>query len=125
MHAAMPLTPCRHRPLVFCWRIMTDHPTDAVFISDLMPQKYPEVDAGLRVVLGDRLRMILGTKDIWCRDFMPVQSAPDRFIQFRYDPDYLSGYHQLCTDNGAGLLGRRTELRDVEHQNGDGLWRSK
>ena len=76
-------------------------------------------------MLGDRLRTILSTKDIWCRDFMPVHLAPEHFIQFRYDPDCLKGDHPLCTDNGAGLLGRRTELRDVEHQNSYDIGRSK
>ncbi len=30
-----------------------------------------------------------GTRDIWCRDYMPVQVEKDRFIEYRYDPDYL------------------------------------
>ena len=31
------------------------------------------------------------TKDIWCRDYMPVQIESGKFIQFRYDPSYLMG----------------------------------
>lgn len=34
---------------------------------------------------------IKGTKDIWCRDYMPVQTATGKFIQFKYDPSYLKG----------------------------------
>src|SRR5262249_27002669 len=37
------------------------------------------------------------TRDIWCRDYMPVQLAPRRFVQFRYAPDYLRGYEDLLT----------------------------
>jgi agmatine deiminase len=29
------------------------------------------------------------TKDIWCRDFMPVQLSQDNYIQFFYEPDYM------------------------------------
>ena len=29
------------------------------------------------------------TKDIWCRDYMPVQIDLDRFVQFRYELSYL------------------------------------
>jgi len=29
------------------------------------------------------------TKDIWCRDYMPIQIDQDRFVQFRYEPSYL------------------------------------
>jgi agmatine deiminase len=31
------------------------------------------------------------TKDIWARDYMPIQVSEDRFIEYRYDPDYLQG----------------------------------
>lgn len=29
------------------------------------------------------------TRDIWCRDYMPIQKSTGDFIQFRYDPSYL------------------------------------
>jgi len=29
------------------------------------------------------------TKDIWCRDYMPVQKDVNSFVQFRYEPSYL------------------------------------
>lgn len=29
------------------------------------------------------------TKDIWCRDYMPIQIDQNRFVQFRYEPSYL------------------------------------
>ena len=34
---------------------------------------------------------IKGTKDIWCRDYMPVQIESGKLIQFKYDPSYLKG----------------------------------
>lgn len=34
-------------------------------------------------------RFLSNTKDIWCRDYMPVQISEDKFIQFRYEPSYL------------------------------------
>ena len=29
---------------------------------------------------------------IWARDYMPVQVIKDKFVLFRYDPDYLKDY---------------------------------
>ena len=29
------------------------------------------------------------TNDFWCRDYMPIQLSKDRFIKYRYYPDYL------------------------------------
>ncbi len=35
------------------------------------------------------------TKAIWARDYMPIQVSEDKFIEYRYDPDYL-----LSTEKG-------------------------
>jgi len=39
-----------------------------------------------------------GTKDIWARDYMPIQTAIDRFVQFRYEPSYLKNELNLQSD---------------------------
>jgi agmatine/peptidylarginine deiminase len=31
------------------------------------------------------------TRDIWARDYMPIQTLKDKFVEFRFDPDYLQG----------------------------------
>lgn len=31
------------------------------------------------------------TRDIWARDYMPVQVSESKFVEYRYDPDYLQG----------------------------------
>ena len=31
------------------------------------------------------------TRDIWARDYMPIKVSEEKFIEFRYDPDYLQG----------------------------------
>lgn len=43
------------------------------------------------------------TKDLWVRDFMPIQVSENRFVQFVYHPSYLQGLERyrsnpnLCT----------------------------
>lgn len=32
------------------------------------------------------------TKDIWARDYMPIQINDTQYIEYRYDPDYLQHY---------------------------------
>ena len=50
-----------------------------------------------------RLRTIQGTLDVWCRDYMPIQVSVDRFVQFRYAPDYLTGkFRHLRADGEIG-----------------------
>ena len=42
--------------------------------------------------------LLPNTKDIWMRDFMPVQCAPERYVAYRYEPDYLRGQSQYITN---------------------------
>lgn len=63
-----------------------------VFMSDLLPQRYPEICKNLITILDKHktnYSFIKGTKDIWCRDYMPVQTESGKLIQFKYDPRYL------------------------------------
>ena len=71
--------------------MITDRETDFVYFSDHLPQKHPKFFKELETIL--RLKKISYgllpcTKDIWCRDYMPIQISKDRFIQFKYDPIY-------------------------------------
>ena len=70
----------------------TDRLTNTVYFSDLLPEKCPILNAHLVDALQkhDILYGYLnGTKDIWCRDFMPIQVGVERFVFFKYTPDYL------------------------------------
>jgi agmatine deiminase len=71
-----------------------------VFVSDLLKARHPSFhhELGKQIArFGLALREIPGTRDIWCRDYMPVPIAEDRFVQFRYEPDYLADACHLIT----------------------------
>ena len=38
------------------------------------------------------------TKDIWCRDYMPIQVGKEKIVQFRYEPSYLENDIKLQSD---------------------------
>lgn len=38
-----------------------------------------------------RYEFLEKTKDIWARDYMPIQVSDNKFVEYRYDPDYLQG----------------------------------
>ncbi len=38
------------------------------------------------------------TNDIWCRDYMPIQTEKGKFVQFRYEPSYLKNNLELQSD---------------------------
>lgn len=65
-----------------------------VYMSELLMTKFPETCKRLIAILEKHhvnYSWIKGTNDIWCRDYMPVQTESGKFIQFTYDPTYLKG----------------------------------
>lgn len=73
---------------------------EQVYVADTLKGRYPKLHSELRLRLelfGIRLTEIVGTRDVWCRDYMPVQVGATQFVQFRYSPDYLVGARSLIT----------------------------
>ncbi len=63
-----------------------------IYFSDLLPGRFPQFFEDLTGVLdSNKVPWVLlpHTKDIWCRDYMPVPVGRGRFLQFRYLPSYL------------------------------------
>jgi len=47
----------------------------------------------LKEYLGKELSIVKDTKDIWMRDYMPIQVNTKTFVTYRYRPDYLWNPH--------------------------------
>lgn len=47
---------------------------------------------------GEEYTFFDGAKDIWARDYMPVQTKSGKYISFRYEPCYLKDDRQLKTN---------------------------
>lgn len=80
--------------------MVPDWQTNGVYVSHLLPKRHVELWESLKAVLaanGVTVRQVRGAKDLWVRDFMPIQSGLDRFVKFRYEPDYLKGHEHLIT----------------------------
>ncbi len=39
---------------------------------------------------GVQIRVMEGTRDIWARDYMPIQVSDQKFVKFNYNPNYLN-----------------------------------
>lgn len=71
-----------------------DNEGQTVYMSELLMSRYPETCKNLIKILEKHhinYFFIKGTKDIWCRDYMPVQTESGKLIQFTYNPSYLKG----------------------------------
>lgn len=78
--------------------MITDSETNQLYLSDLLNSKFPNFCKHFTDVLATEKIIpvfLENTKDIWCRDFMPIQVNDDIIVQFVYDPDYLMEYPNL------------------------------
>lgn len=83
--------------------MIIDSYTDTVFFSDLLPARCPELYKSIKAILNEsniEHRFLQNTKDIWCRDYMPIQANEKRFVFYKYYPDYLNTpyYRRKITD---------------------------
>ena len=81
--------------------MLTDSLTNTVYFSSLLPEKCPILNAHLVDALqkhGILYAYLSETKDIWCRDFMPIQIEEDRFVFYKYTPNYLQDALWLQTN---------------------------
>lgn len=72
--------------------VFPDKETNLVYLSDQLPTRHPAVFQSVTHALignGTSHALIEPTVDIWCRDYLPIQVDENKFIQFRYAPDYL------------------------------------
>jgi agmatine deiminase len=72
--------------------MIPDNETNTVYFSNASNYDLKDEVNILKKELKDRgieCLKILGTKDYFCRDYMPVQKDMNTFIQFRFRPDYL------------------------------------
>ena len=99
---------------------VTDNMTNTVCYSSLLPAERSGLDSQLREKMYAALKEsvktlkhydLYNTRDIWSRDYMPVQLTRDLFLNYTYSPDYLSD-QKACITNcyTKYILARLTSL---------------
>jgi agmatine deiminase len=72
--------------------MITDQQTNAVYFSSLIQSRSPRIWDDIEAVLNAckiDYHFIEGTRNIWCRDYMPIQIDEHTLVQFQYFPDYF------------------------------------
>jgi agmatine deiminase len=73
---------------------------NCVYLAAMLEGRHPKVFKGLRETLtayGVQVRCITDVRDVWARDYAPIQVTARALVKFRYTPDYLSGHDHLIT----------------------------
>ena len=72
--------------------MITYFETNKLYLSSILKtEKYLTFWTDLEKILTNyriKPEFIDGTRDLWCRDYMPVQVTEKEFVQFKYLPDY-------------------------------------
>ena len=87
--------------------MITDNHTNTVYFSNLLLEKCPVLNAHIVDALRKRdipFTYLKGTKDIWCRDYMPIQIQKDRLVFYRYTPNYLQDKTGLTLQTNPELV---------------------
>lgn len=100
-----------------------------VYMSELLKSRYPETCKNLTDILEKhniKYAFLKGTKDIWCRDYMPVITESGKLIQFKYDPSYLKGKYEWeesrsVTKEVCRLNGIKAQFSDINIDGGNVL----
>lgn len=93
---------------------VVDSLTDTVFFSDLLPERCPTMYQSLDKILRENdidHRLLRHTKDIWCRDYMPIQTSGKSFVFYKYNPDYLQTKYYKRTITNVDRVGNIECLR--------------
>lgn len=74
--------------------MISDNQSNKVYFSELLKtkSKFAATCHEITKILDSfevRYAFLKKTKDIWARDYMPIQVSEDRFVEYRYDPNYL------------------------------------
>jgi agmatine deiminase len=84
--------------------MIADWDVNCVFLADMLKDRHPAVFASLREILmshGIEVRLLGKVKDIWAKDYCPIQVGSGNLVKFRYDPDYLKDHPELKTEDGV------------------------
>ena len=72
--------------------MIPDSLTNFLYLADCLPKKYPTFFKSFEELLNEckiDFALIPHTKDVWAVDYMPIQIAGNKFVQFTYNPSYL------------------------------------
>ena len=98
--------------------MIADWEVNGVFLADMLKVRHPDLFTQLLSILtshGVEVRLLENVRDIWARDYCPIQTGPREFVQFHYEPDYLKDNPELRT--GREVAGQFLDLGECRHSN--------
>lgn len=87
--------------------MIRDEETNVVYLSDKLRHDYPDFWRRFIKLLDEMdicWKPIPGCRNIWVRDFMPIQLSDGEFLLYHYEPDYLLNENDHVTITNPSLV---------------------
>lgn len=98
--------------------MIIDSETNLLYLSDVLKSRETFFNnlTSLLTKNGVRHRLLPKTSDIWAVDYMPVQTELTKFIQFKYEPDYLQNDEFILTQTNTKAVCKAIDLAPTDSQ---------
>ena len=103
---------------------ITDEKTSKLYISSLIDTKSGALDVEVRSKLRSSIEefcpeceLLYNTRDVWLRDYMPIQLTANIFLGYTYNPDYLKDNPECVTNWQLHHVRTQRQSASNEHLN--------
>ena len=97
--------------------MITDQYSNILYLSDLLEKDFQVFYIEFSRALAKNdiyVKILHGTKAVWCRDYMPIQVKGDKYVQFKYQPSYLKGLEHTISDTTAICKGLKIPVTESD-----------
>lgn len=98
--------------------MIIDSETNLLYLSEVLRSR-EEFFNNLTSLLtknGVKYKLLPETNDIWAVDYMPIQTDLTKFIQFRYEPDYLQNDEFILTQTNTKSVCKTVNLNTTDSE---------
>lgn len=95
--------------------MITDDQTNLLFLSEILKEREQFLSQLLHILNHREIkhRFLPSTNDIWAVDYMPIQKGLDKFILFKYEPDYLQNDEFIATQTDTKTVCKSIGLSTI------------
>lgn len=93
--------------------MIKDIDTNFVYLADKLKTQYSDFFNRFTHLLNKmdiKWDLIPHTKDIWVRDFMPIQTVNGGYLQYNYKPDYLQDKRFIRLQSDTSLICKSMQI---------------
>ncbi len=96
--------------------MITDNQTNLLFLSEILAERERFLSQLIEILDHQKIKykFLPLTNDIWAVDYMPIQTGKEKFIQFKYEPDYLQNDEFISTKTDTKFVTKAIGLNTID-----------